>query len=67
VTVGKGARIKDSVILPNTIVGENAEINTAVVGSGSIIAANATVGDSKPFGEITLIGDNQTIQPLVYK
>jgi glucose-1-phosphate adenylyltransferase len=67
VTVGKGARIKDSVILPNTIIGENAEINRAVVGSGSVIAENAKVGEETPFSEITLIGDNQTIQPLVFK
>jgi glucose-1-phosphate adenylyltransferase len=67
VTVGEDARIKDSVILPNTVIGENSVINRAVVGSGSIITANAAVGDSKPFGEITLVGDNQTIQPLVYK
>ncbi|MDM5326547.1 glucose-1-phosphate adenylyltransferase [Neobacillus sp. CF12] len=67
VTVGKGAVIKDSVILPNTIIGENAEINRAVVGSGSFIAENAKVGEETPFSEITLIGDNQTIQPLVLK
>jgi glucose-1-phosphate adenylyltransferase len=67
VTIGKGAKIKDSVILPNTIIGENAEINRAVVGSGSFIAENAKVGEETPFSEITLIGDNQTIQPLVFK
>lgn len=67
VTVGKGAIIKDSVILPNTIIGGNAEIYRSVVGSGSVIEANTRVGDETPFSEITLIGDNQTIQPLVYK
>jgi glucose-1-phosphate adenylyltransferase len=67
VTVGHGAFIKDSVILPNTIIGENAEIYRTVVGSGSLISANAKVGIPTPFSEITLIGDNQTIKPLVYK
>jgi glucose-1-phosphate adenylyltransferase len=67
VIVGKGAIIKDSVILPNTKVGENAEIYRSVVGSGSFIAAHAKVGDSTPFSEITIIGDNENIQPLVYK
>jgi glucose-1-phosphate adenylyltransferase len=67
VTVGKGAIIKDSVILPNTIIGENAEIYRSVVGNGSFIGAFSKVGDSTPFSEITLIGDNETIQPLVYK
>ncbi|NWQ43828.1 glucose-1-phosphate adenylyltransferase [Bacillus sp. EB106-08-02-XG196] len=67
VTVGHGAIIKDSVILPNTIIGENAEIYRSVVGSGSVISANVKVGSSTPFSEITLIGDNQTIKPLVFK
>lgn len=67
VKIGKGAIIKNSVILPNTLIGENAEIYRTVVGSGSVIAANTIVGDSTPFSEITLIGDNKTIQPLVYK
>ncbi|MEH7013208.1 glucose-1-phosphate adenylyltransferase [Neobacillus niacini] len=67
VIVGKGAIIKDSVILPNTIIGENAVIYRSVVGSGSVIATNVKVGDSTPFSEITLIGDNQNIQPLVYR
>lgn len=61
VHVAKGAFIRDSVILPNTIIGENAVINRAVIGSESIIEANVIVGDPNPFSEITLIGDNQTI------
>jgi len=62
VTVGNGAVIKDSVILPNTIIGENAVINRAVVGMGSVIEASVIVGEDQPFSEITLIGDNQTVQ-----
>ncbi|MEH7549868.1 sugar phosphate nucleotidyltransferase, partial [Neobacillus vireti] len=62
VTVGKGAVIKDSVILPNAIIGENAVINRAIVGMGTVIEANVKVGENQPFSEITLIGDNQTIQ-----
>ncbi|MED4224721.1 glucose-1-phosphate adenylyltransferase [Neobacillus cucumis] len=62
VTVGKGAVIKDSVILPNTVIGENAVIHRAVVGSGTVIESNVQIGEDNPFSEITLIGDNQTIQ-----
>ncbi|MEH7549227.1 glucose-1-phosphate adenylyltransferase [Neobacillus vireti] len=61
VTVGKGAVIKDSVILPNTVIGQNAIINRAVVGSGTVIESNVQVGESTPFSEITLIGDNHII------
>ncbi|MED4229574.1 glucose-1-phosphate adenylyltransferase [Neobacillus cucumis] len=62
VTVCKGAVIKDSVILPNTVIGKNAVINRAIVGSGTVIEANVNVGNEQQFSEITLIGDNQTIQ-----
>lgn len=62
VTVGKGAVIKDSVIFPNTIIGEGSVVNRAVVGSGTVISSNVQVGEPSPYSEITLIGDNQTIQ-----
>jgi glucose-1-phosphate adenylyltransferase len=61
VTVGKGAVIRDSVILPNTIIGANSMIHRAVVGCQTIIESNVKVGSPLPFSDITLIGDNQTI------
>jgi glucose-1-phosphate adenylyltransferase len=61
VTVGKGAVIKDSVILPNTIVQENAVVNRAVVGCGTVIKSNVQVGEEQPFSDITLIGDSLVI------
>lgn len=62
VTVGKDAIIRDSVILPNTIIGENAVVSRAVIGSGTFIQSNVRVGETTPFSEITLIGDNKTVQ-----
>ncbi|SDN41178.1 glucose-1-phosphate adenylyltransferase [Bacillus sp. OK048] len=67
VTVAKGAYIKDSVILPNAIIGVNAVINRAVIGSGSVIGERIKIGDSVPFSDITLIGDNQTVQQPLEK
>ena len=67
VTVAKGAYIKDSVILPNAIIGVNAVINRAVIGSGSLIGERVKIGESAPFSDITLIGDNQTIQKSLEK
>lgn len=67
VTIGKGAIIKDSVILPNTIIGENAVISRSVIGSGTVIESNVKIGDAKPFSEITLIGENLTIQKELYE
>jgi glucose-1-phosphate adenylyltransferase len=62
VTVGKGAIVRDSVILPGTVIGENAVIYRAVIGSGTVISSNVKIGDAQPFSEITLVGNNQTIQ-----
>lgn len=62
VKVGKGAVIKDSVILPNTIIEENAVVNRAVIGSDTVIACGAKVGTEQNYGEITLIGDHQRIE-----
>jgi glucose-1-phosphate adenylyltransferase len=67
VTVAKGAYIKDSVILPNAIIGVNALINRSVIGSGSVIGERIIIGNSEPFSNITLIGDNQTIQKSLDK
>ncbi len=62
VTIGKGAVIKDSVIMPNTKIGENVVVNRAVIGSGTIIESGTQVGDVNPFSEITLIGNSETIK-----
>ncbi|MEH7248889.1 glucose-1-phosphate adenylyltransferase [Neobacillus niacini] len=67
VTVARGAYIKDSVILPNAIIGVNALINRSVIGSGSVIGERIKIGNSEPFSDITLIGDNQTIQKSLDK
>ncbi|WP_160718777.1 glucose-1-phosphate adenylyltransferase [Bacillus sp. USDA818B3_A] len=62
VTVSKGTVIKDSVVLPNTFIGENAVINRSIIGSDSFIYSNVNIGDSNPFSEITLIGNNQIVK-----
>lgn len=64
VRIGKGAVIKDSVILPNTVIEENVVVNRAVIGSDTIIARGARVGSDQSFGEITLIGENQRIEKV---
>lgn len=62
VKVGKGAVIKDSVILPNTVIEDNAVINRAVIGSDTVVEHGVKIGTAQSFGEITLIGDNKRIQ-----
>lgn len=62
VKVGKGAYIKDSVILHNSVIEENAVIRRAIIGSGTIVERGVKVGSEKAFGELSLIGDNKVIE-----
>jgi len=66
VTVEKGAVVRDSVVMPNAVVGEGARVYRAIIGEGTIIEPGAVVGD--PFAspsEITLIGNNETVRKEV--
>lgn len=54
VKVGKGAIIKDSVILPNAVIGENVRIEKAVVGSGILVEDDVDLTSNG----ITLVGEN---------
>lgn len=44
VSVGKGSKITDSVIMPDVKIGENVIINKAVIGSGAIIEDGSKIG-----------------------
>jgi glucose-1-phosphate adenylyltransferase len=62
VHVGEGSVIRDSVIMPNVKIGKNVTIYRAIIGEGSVLHDGCTVGNpSKPDGEITLIGDNESV------
>jgi len=66
VTVEKGAVVRDSVVMPNAVVGEGARVYRAIIGEGTIIEPGAVVGD--PYAspsEITLIGNNETVRKEV--
>ncbi|OAS82637.1 glucose-1-phosphate adenylyltransferase [Metabacillus rhizosphaerae] len=54
VKVGKGAIIKDSVILPNAVIGDNVHIEKAVVGSGVLVEDDVDLTSNG----ITLVGEN---------
>jgi glucose-1-phosphate adenylyltransferase len=59
VKVGKGTIIKDSVILPNAVIGENVRIEKAVVGSGVLIEDDVVLAASNDASNcITLVGEN---------
>jgi glucose-1-phosphate adenylyltransferase len=48
VKIGKGAYIKDSIIMPDAVIGQNTRLNHVIVGEGVIIGDNCEIG----FGEL---------------
>ena len=71
VHVEEGARIVDSIVMPNAEIGEGAVIEKAIIGEGARIGANAHIGaerleedgdyDTKLTGDITLIANTVTV------
>lgn len=59
VKVGKGSIIKDSVILPNTVIGENCHIEKAIVGEGAYIYEGAKVIGE--IGNIAVVGNQERV------
>lgn len=57
VKIGKGAVVKDAVVLPGCVIGEGATLNRVIVAEGIKIAPNAVVGDPNS-EEIELIAKN---------
>jgi glucose-1-phosphate adenylyltransferase len=57
VHVGRGAVVKDAVILPGAIIGENARVERAII--AGIIQPGEQIGSNDPAAEITLFFNNQ--------
>ncbi|MCM3118370.1 glucose-1-phosphate adenylyltransferase [Neobacillus sp. MER 74] len=67
VKVGKGARIKNAVILPNTIVEENAWIEYAVIGSQTVIKKGVILVSKDPDVHLIVVGNNVTVDPALHE
>ncbi|MBO0962247.1 glucose-1-phosphate adenylyltransferase [Neobacillus sp. MM2021_6] len=65
VKVGKGARIKNAVILPHTTIEENAWIENAVVGSQSLIKNGVIIVSKNPDENLMVVGNNETVDPTI--
>jgi glucose-1-phosphate adenylyltransferase len=65
VKVGKGARIKNAVILPQTIIEENVWIENAVVGSHSVIRNGVIIVSKNPKAHLMVVGNNATVDPAI--
>ena len=63
--VGRNVRIEDSVIMPDTVIEDNAIIRNAIVGEACTIKVNAVIGGAVTEGgkrEIAVIGKNHVIE-----
>lgn len=63
VTVGKGAVIKDSVVMRNTNVKEGATINYSIIDAGVHVGAHSTIGKERTEGVgLTVLGAGVKVQ-----
>ncbi len=60
--VGKGAKVKDSVLLPGATVEEGATVTRAILGENSVIRAGAVFGSEDPGKDIAVIGDDCVVE-----
>ncbi|MCR5808965.1 MAG: glucose-1-phosphate adenylyltransferase [Clostridiales bacterium] len=69
--IGKGAVVRDSIVMPNAVVGEGAVVSKAIIGEGAVISKGAVIGceptpedgtyDTKLTGDITLVANTVTV------
>ncbi|MCI6966160.1 glucose-1-phosphate adenylyltransferase [bacterium] len=72
VTIGEGAEISDSVVLPGACIGANAVVKKAIIGENASVGEDACIGaapeeDDPPYdtsltGDITLVASNTAIR-----
>lgn len=63
VKVAKGAVVKDSIIMKDCIISENAKVNYAIMDSDTVVGVNCEVGEAKDAGAgIALIGSGLNIK-----
>ena len=60
--IGKGARVKDSVLLPGATVEDGAIVTRAILGENSVIRAGAIFGSEDPEADIAVIGDDRVVK-----
>ena len=71
VHVEKGAKITDSIVMPNAVIEEGAVVSRAIIGEGAVVGVGAVIGaerlpedgeyDTKLTGDITLVANSVTV------
>ena len=59
VIIGKNSKIINSVIMPDTKIGDNVVINKAIIGTNVNIRRDSMIGDGK---KVTVVGSNEDIK-----
>ena len=59
VKIGKGSVVKDSIIMPNTVIGENCYIEKAIVGEDAILYDGARIVGE--IGNIAVVGNEERV------
>lgn len=59
VKIGKGSVVKDSIIMPNTVIGENCYIEKAIVGEDAILYDDARIVGE--IGNIAVVGNEERV------
>lgn len=68
VTIGKGAIIEGSTIMPGAVIQDNAEVRYSIIGPNAVIGEGAKIGatQTKPVNgewQITVVGPDAIVQP----
>ncbi len=61
VFVGENSEIKDSVIMPNVVIGKNVVIEKAMIGEGAIIEDYAIIKNNN--NEINVVSEYEVVKP----
>ncbi len=61
VTIGKGSKVIDSVLMPNVRVGNNVVIHRSIVGSETVIEDHTYIGERHNTERLTVVGGSLTI------
>ncbi|EXX86032.1 glucose-1-phosphate adenylyltransferase [Paenibacillus darwinianus] len=59
VRMGRGSKVKESIIMPNVKIGRDVQIFRTIIGEGCVIEDGAVIG--RPDGEITVLGADELV------
>lgn len=68
VTIGKGAIVEGSTVMPGAVIQDNAEVRYSIIGPNAVIGEGAKIGatQTKPINgewQITVVGPDAIVQP----